>query len=358
MNGIRSQGHSSLETPSSIDLRLKHISQLGGDADPFSERPLFELDLEAEVLGARVHFTSNVQALLELVRHAYAGLPVHRLDRAAQDVDVRLRFAVTNEPIREPPPLQLCSGGGMLCGIVDAHNFALMCPERCSALVSISDGMLAHPYHARYELIEFAVYTLVARSQALVPLHAACVGRAGRGVLLIGETGAGKSTLALHCLVRGLQLLSEDSVFVNPSLLATGVGTFLHLRTDDPLRVDDSTIATLRSNAATIRRRSGIVKHALDLRGAPSFIAREAFAIAAIVLVSKEHATRTELLSPIAPSALRERLAKSQVYAASQPGWSEFLERAGHLPAFELRRAHDPDLGAAGIASLLADASI
>lgn len=336
---------------------MKHISHLGGDADPFCERPLFELDLEVEVLGGRFHFTSNVQALLELVRTAYADLPVQRLAGPAQDYDVRLRLAAAHVQIREPPPLQLCSGGAMLCGIMDAHNFALLCPAQRGALVSISDGMLEHPYHARYELIEFAVYALAARSQALVSLHAACVGRAGRGVLLIGETGAGKSTLALHCLARGLQLLSEDSVFVDSSLLATGVGAFLHLRASDTLRIDDPRIAMLRKNAAMIRRRSGIAKHALDLRGAPRLIASEAFTITAIVFVSKELAANADVLTEVARRVLPERLRSSQPYAANQPGWSEFVERVQHVPAFELRRAQDPDVGAAALVDLLAERS-
>src|SRR5690606_28712971 len=167
------------------DRRLKHISLLGGDADPFCERPVFELDLEVEVLGARFHFTSNAQALLELARQAFADLPPHWLGPFAPDYHVRLRLAQTGTPVRGPPPLELCSGGGMLCGIIDAQNFAVICPAQRGALISISDGMLEHPYHARYELIELAAYTLAARSQALVPLHAACVGRDGRGVLLI-----------------------------------------------------------------------------------------------------------------------------------------------------------------------------
>jgi serine kinase of HPr protein (carbohydrate metabolism regulator) len=91
--------------------------------------------------------------------------------------------------------------------------------------------MLRHAYHARYELIEFAVYVLAARTQGLVPLHAAAVGPRGRGVLLMGDSGAGKSTIALHCLLQGLEMVSEVGVFVAPEhLLATGIASFLHLR--------------------------------------------------------------------------------------------------------------------------------
>ena len=66
-----------------------------------------------------------------------------------------------------------------------------------------------------------------------MPLHAACVGQGGRGVLLIGESGAGKSTASLHCLLRGLDFVSEDSIFATPdTMLATGVANFLHVRCD------------------------------------------------------------------------------------------------------------------------------
>ena len=50
---------------------------------------------------------------------------------------------------------------------------------------------------ARYEMLEFAVFTLASRVQGVVPLHAACIGRRGRGLLLMGDSGAGKSTAAL-----------------------------------------------------------------------------------------------------------------------------------------------------------------
>src|SRR5258708_6306038 len=93
--------------------------------------------------------------------------------------------------------------------------------------------MLRFPYHIRYELIEFAVFMLACRAQRLVPMHAACVGLDGRGILLMGPSGSGKSTVALHCLLAGFDFLSEDSVFVaSKSMGATGVANFLHVRED------------------------------------------------------------------------------------------------------------------------------
>ncbi len=46
-------------------------------------------------------------------------------------------------------------------------------------------------------------------------LHASCVAREGRGVLLVGPSGAGKSDLAVRLLDRGCVLVADDQVEVD-----------------------------------------------------------------------------------------------------------------------------------------------
>src|SRR5258708_36266490 len=130
--------------------------------------------------------------------------------------------------------------------------------------------MLRFPYHTRYEVIEFAVFTLASRAQRLVPLHAACVGLDGRGILLMGPSGSGKSTVALQCLLDGFDFLSEDSVFVAPnSMRATGTANFLHVREDSLCWLGRSRARSMIRNSPIIRRRSGAGQFERDLpRGA------------------------------------------------------------------------------------------
>ena len=45
-------------------------------------------------------------------------------------------------------------------------------------------------------------------------LHATCVAIGGRGVLLTGRSGAGKSDLALRLIDRGAELVSDDGTVV------------------------------------------------------------------------------------------------------------------------------------------------
>jgi serine kinase of HPr protein (carbohydrate metabolism regulator) len=45
-------------------------------------------------------------------------------------------------------------------------------------------------------------------------LHASCVAIDGRGVLLTGDTGAGKSDLALRLIDRGAKLVGDDGIVI------------------------------------------------------------------------------------------------------------------------------------------------
>jgi hypothetical protein len=203
--------------------------------------------------------------------------------------------------------------------------------------------MLRFPYHTRYELLEFAVFTLAARTQGLVSLHAACVGRGGHGILLMGSSGAGKSTVALQCLLQGLDFLSEDSVFVAPDTLrATGIANFLHLRADSLRWIErDSDAAPIR-NSPVIRRRSGVKKFELDLRRGGYRLAASPLRIGAVVFLSAEKSRDGPLLRPLLKSTLSTRLANTQAYAAGQPGWATFAKHLSDLGGFELRRGRHP----------------
>jgi len=243
----------------------------------------------------------------------------------------------------------------MLCGAMETANFMALTPQQSSGLVVVSPEMLRFPYHVRYELLEFAVYVLAARVQRLVPLHAACVGREGRGILLVGPSGSGKSTLTLHCLLRGFDFLAEDSVLVRPQgLLATGIANFLHLRRDSLRFLAAADRTALLRKSSLIRRRSGVEKLEIDLRRPPYRLAATPQRICAVVFVSGSSAGSRPLLRALRPSSVLERLAASQRYAAMQPGWRTFRRQIARLPVYELCRGSHPLRAVEALSELLA----
>ena len=317
-------------------------------ADPFGERSAAMARRDLQLLGARFRFESNSRRLLRLVDAAFAGLPRHRLASIIPRLSVKLVVGSGRQPQhrgrREPPPLDMLSGAGLLGGATDRSDFVVLSPQERSALVVLSLPMMRFPYHARYELIEFAVFTLAARAQQLVSLHAACVGRGGRGLLLMGPSGAGKSTLALLSLLHGFDFVSEDSVFVAPdTLLATGAANFLHVRGDSLRWVERSRdVAAIRASPV-IRRRSGVRKFEVDLRQRTpiGWRPRRSRSVRSCFF-RQEKAGRGPLLRPLAKSSMGARLAEAQAYAANQPQWPAFRKRIARVQAFELRRGAHP----------------
>jgi hypothetical protein len=316
-------------------------------ADPFGERSATMVREPLQLLGGRFQFESNSRQLLRLVDSAYAGLPRHRLSAVAPRLRIRLLLRPGARALprtsAEPPPIAMFSGAGFLGGATDCSNFVVVSPRERAALVVVSPQMVRFAYHTRYELIEFAMFTLAARSQGLTSLHAACVGRAGRGILLMGPTGSGKSTVTLHCLLQGFDFLSEDSVFVEPdTMLATGVPNFLHIRSDSLRWLGRIRDAASIKNSPVIRRRSGVKKFEVDLRRARYRLAPSPLKIVAVVFLSPKSAGDRPLLEPMPRARMLAKLTAAQAYAANQPQWSAFSKNASKLDAFELRRGRDP----------------
>lgn len=311
------------------------------------------------IMGAGFRFRSDSRALLDVVEAAYGGLPPHRFGGKGPELDIELqlrpRRACADDG--EPPAVRIRLDDGLPCGIIDDHNYIVVSPDRRWARVVASGDMLDHPYHLRYELIEFAVFLLAARCQGLVPLHAACLGRDGRGVLLLGDSGAGKSTLALHGLLRGLDFLSEDAVFVRPGdMLATGVANFLHVQADALDRIGDDAARRWIAASPVIRRRSGVAKFEADLRRAPApaRLAPGPLQLVGTVILSPQAAADPgAMLAPVPVDALAACFAADQAYAMTQPGWDRFERRIMQLPVHRLQRGPHPEDSADALRRLL-----
>jgi len=336
--------------------RRRHIALHDPLADPFRERYQPTGRRQLSLLGARFVFESGDAELLRLVDHAYRGLPAHRWPSAGPPLRIHATAQMgRGARSREPPPLSRLSGpAGLLCGVMDQSNFVLVSPRERAALVSVSRDPLSQRYHTRFELLEFAVFTLAARALGLLPLHAACVGRAGRGVLLIGDSGDGKSTLSLHCALQGTDFLSEDAVFVEPhTLLASGISNFVHVRYDSLPLIEDAAVAARIARSPVIHRRNGAARYEVDLRQLGSRLARAPLRITGVVFLSKRRAGAVATLTPLSSRRMLARLAKAQPYASGRPEWRTFHRRLAGVKGYELRRGRHPSESAVALRHLL-----
>ncbi|HYM11155.1 MAG TPA: hypothetical protein VEU62_10495 [Bryobacterales bacterium] len=92
--------------------------------------------------------------------------------------------------------------------IADSANFGICDLERGYCFAGVTPAVAADAYFRNYLLETMAYLTL--DHLYITILHAGCVARNGRGVLLCGDAGAGKSCLAYACMKRGWSLLSDD----------------------------------------------------------------------------------------------------------------------------------------------------
>jgi hypothetical protein len=185
-------------------------------------------------------------------------------------------------------------------------------------------------------------------------LHAACVGRDGKGLLLMGASGAGKSTLSLHALAGGMQLLSEDSAFVAlEGLRITGVPSYLHLSRQALRFLEKRALRKRIEESPIIERRSGTQKHEVDVRKLEVKIARAPLRLAATVFLSQQPSRRQPALRRLGRAAFLARVRREQPYASSQPNWRAFERRIVSVPAYELRRPEHPDIAVRLLRGLL-----
>lgn len=322
-------------------------------ATPPASTPVREVAYR--LLGVPFRFEATSSALLALLEATYGGLPAHTLPVDTPECVIELKLLPARQAAAEPEPVRQDFGPQTVSAWLDAANFTLIKPAERHAVIAVTEDMLEQPYSVRQELLEFTVFVLAARVAGLVPLHGACLGHAGKGVLVLGDSGAGKSTLVTHALMLGLDIVSEDAVFVHPAHgLATGIANYLHLRQGSPTLPADVAMRDWLERAPIITRNSGIQKHEADLRRGPARLASQPVELAAIVVANNHIAPPgAPLLSPLAWPEAARCLQQGQPYASTQAPWAAFMAGSRFLDRYTLRRGAQPIDSARAIAQLL-----
>jgi hypothetical protein len=110
-----------------------------------------------------------------------------------------------------PPPVYRLMLPLLTC-VADADNHSILDLESGRATITVSRSALGYPAYVQYFLLGTSLACLT--TQSVTPIHAACVSLGGRGVLLCGESGAGKSSLSYACARAGWTYVADDGSYL------------------------------------------------------------------------------------------------------------------------------------------------
>jgi len=156
--------------------------------------------------GFAVEFATNSSEILLAARESLAMFRPRFPEPAA-----RFQLAVCETGSAQCPPEPIFRGREHLAVfIADPENFVMCDFKQGLAFGWLSPGCVMDRDYLRYHFLEGTALSLV-ESLYLTPLHAACVVGGEHGVLLCGDSGAGKSSLAFACARAGWTFVSDDA---------------------------------------------------------------------------------------------------------------------------------------------------
>jgi hypothetical protein len=160
-------------------------------------------------LGFPLELETNSTDVIEAADEAWG-----RFSQAFDAAPVRVALGVTDSDTM-PANLQSTfrSREHLMSVLADSENFFTCDFSRGFAFGWITRVVAADHPLLRYRFLTAAANMLI-EQLALAPLHGALVVRNNSGILLCGESFAGKSTLAYACARSGWTYLSDDGTFL------------------------------------------------------------------------------------------------------------------------------------------------
>jgi hypothetical protein len=181
-----------------------------------------ELPLRATFypLGFAIDILTNDPDVLMAAHESFG----HRRLRHG-DTGMQIRIGVSETDGRGCPPEPTRREYNHLYSLTaDTENHAVLDLKTCTSFVWLTRSAVRNRLYLRYNFLEKVVYLLLGAS-VVTDVHAACVGKSGKGILLFGDSGAGKSTLAYACARAGWTYTSDDtSYLVNDSTVPRVIG--------------------------------------------------------------------------------------------------------------------------------------
>jgi HPr Serine kinase C-terminal domain len=165
---------------------------------PLHERFLF-LGFPIEITTNSAEVLAGAEESWGMFRSAYSEPPL------------QIRIGVLPGAAKECPPPPSCRGQrNLITQVADSRNYMALDTRQGFAFGWLTEAAVQNRAYLRYHFLEGTAWILL-ESLYLTSIHGACVELDGHGVLLCGDSGAGKSSLAYACARNGWSFLSDDS---------------------------------------------------------------------------------------------------------------------------------------------------
>ncbi|HWA55277.1 MAG TPA: hypothetical protein VG816_13995, partial [Solirubrobacterales bacterium] len=182
------------------------------------------MDLEMAGLPLRLRFAGEGlrEKLLAPFEHLAAPAPAADPELTISLFDTASSGIEPPAPLWDPieaapgtnPAVRLRSERACVLAAAGSRALTAAAPAAGTAVFHLPDAA-AIPANERAAPIREALQLLMAARGRLMT-HAGAVGRDGRGVLLVGRGGSGKSTLTLSCALAGMEIVADDYVLLEP----------------------------------------------------------------------------------------------------------------------------------------------
>jgi hypothetical protein len=175
----------------------------------YNDAPKLTLEAMLFPLGFPMRVRTNSEEVLRLCRIKWGSFE--------QEVDsepMETHIHVIETTARECPPAPAIHVlENMLLVSADADNVCVVQIPRGKTRMVVSSASIAHPAYFSQRFLEAAAAGQI-WTRLATPIHAGCVAIDGRGLLLCGDSGAGKTTLSYACARAGWQFISDDTSYL------------------------------------------------------------------------------------------------------------------------------------------------
>lgn len=167
----------------------------------------FELPLRAiyHPLGFSVEIATNCREVLLAAKESWG-----HFQKAFDAPLLRICIGVLDDGSASCAGLPVVRARrGLMARVADANNFSMSDVERGFAFAWLTQATVADRAYLRWHFIEGIAWDLL--DPYVTPVHAACLRKDDCGILLCGDSGAGKTSLAYACALNGWTYLTDDS---------------------------------------------------------------------------------------------------------------------------------------------------